>query len=72
MFRSERKGFFRRLWGMVGLIRAMVRTVIVMLGGWIVYSRFFVSHKLELTHALGGERRTFSASVWALTSRSGL
>ena len=47
---------------MVGLIRAMVRTVIVLLGGWIVYSRFFVSHKLELTHALGGERRTFSAS----------
>ena len=35
--------------------------VIVTLGGWIVYSRFFVSHKLELTHALGGERRTFSA-----------
>jgi pimeloyl-ACP methyl ester carboxylesterase len=62
MTQSERKGFFRKLWGMALFLRALVRGVIALLGGWIVYSRFFVSHRLELTHALGGERRTFPAS----------
>jgi pimeloyl-ACP methyl ester carboxylesterase len=47
---------------MVKAIRGLVRAAIALLGGWIVYSRFFVSHKLELTHALGGERRTFPAN----------
>ena len=62
--RSERprRGFFAWVGCLFRLIQFLVRAIIALVGGWIAYSRLFVPHRLTLSHALGGERRTFSAN----------
>lgn len=64
---KKKRGPLKSLWQTMSLLRLVVRTVVVVGGGWIAYSRFFVPRKLDLAHALGGERRTFSLGEFALS-----
>ena len=57
---NSRKGIFRSLWRLMTFFHSLARAATLAVGGWVAYSRVFVPHQLTLTHALGGERRTFS------------
>lgn len=56
---KKRRGFFVTLWRLLKAVNLLVRLLVVLAGSWIVMSRLLMPRRLPLTHALGGERRTF-------------
>lgn len=57
---GSRRGVFTWIGQVYRLIQFLTRAIIVLIGGWIAFSRLFISRKVDLPHAVGGERRTFS------------
>ncbi len=60
---SSSGGFkpFRTVGFLIGLVQSLIRTVLLLGGGWVLYSKLFISHNLSLPAALGGERKTFNS-----------
>jgi pimeloyl-ACP methyl ester carboxylesterase len=60
--KKKRPGFFTSIWRTFRLLQLLLRGALAVAGGWLAYSKFVIPHKLTLPHALGGERRTFTAN----------
>lgn len=59
---SKRPGIFLRIWRLIQGFRLVLRSILALGGGWVIYSKLFVPHNLNLPPALGGERKTTAAN----------